>query len=87
VDVRGWATLSAHYDSGTGTMTWNFMGPDGVERIIYAGSAGTTAQAFTATHMINVYFGNDCKVRVTLSASAAPQIDWQIFGNVANRSD
>ena len=32
VSCRGWATLSAHLDSGTGTWTWEFKGIDGVWR-------------------------------------------------------
>jgi hypothetical protein len=85
VAVRGWATLSAHYDSGTGTLVWEFKGPDGETRSLYGGSAGTTLQSFTANHMINQYFGGDCKVRVTLSSSSTPQIDWQVIGSVLNR--
>lgn len=85
VDVRGWSTLTAHYDSGSGTITWQFMGPDGVARTIYSGSSGTTAQTFTGTHMVNIHFGGDVKVRASLSGSSSPTIDWQIIGNVRNR--
>jgi len=75
-----------HIDNGTGTMTWMFMGPDGVERIIYGGSDGTTAQAFTATHMTNIFFGNDVSVRGTVSGSGgSPIFDWQILSNPVNR--
>ena len=85
VACRGWATLSAHLDSGTGTWTWEFKGPDGVWRSIYAGSDGTTEQAFTDSHMINVFFGGDVVVRGTGSSGSSPQWDWQIVSNVANR--
>lgn len=85
VACRGWATLSAHLDSGTGTWTWEFKGPDGVWRSIYAGSDGTTEQAFTGSHMINVFFGGDVLIRGTGSSGSSPQWDWQIVSNVANR--
>lgn len=85
VSIRGWATLSAHLDSGSGTLTWEFKGPDGVWRSIYGGNAGDTEQAFTATHMINVYFGDDVNVRCTASLSTSPVWDWQIMSNPANR--
>jgi hypothetical protein len=85
VACRGWATLSAHLDSGTGTWTWEFQGPDGVWRNIIAGSDGITVQSFTASHMINVFFGGDVIVRGTGSSGSSPQWDWQIVSNVANR--
>lgn len=86
VSVRGWCTLSCHIDSGTGTMTWNFKGPDGVERGIIGGSDNITAQAYTASHMVNVFFGTDVKVRGTVSGSAStPVFDWQIMGSSWNR--
>ena len=82
---RGWVTLSNHIDSGTGTMTWSFKGPDGVERTIIAGSDNITAQAYTASHMVNVFFGGDVQVRGTVSGSSTPQFDWQIIGSSWNR--
>jgi hypothetical protein len=85
VSCRGWATLSAHLDSGTGTWTWQFKGPDGVWRSVYAGSDGTTEQVFTATNMINVYFGTDVKVRGNATSGSSPQWDWQIMSNPSNR--
>ena len=85
VSLRGWATLTAHFDSGSGTVTWQFKGPDGVWRSIYGGSTGTTEQAFTVSHMINVFFGGDVAVRAVLSASSSPQIDYQIISNPNNR--
>lgn len=85
VACRGWVTLSAHYDSGSGTLTWEFKGPDGVWRSIYGGTDGTTEQAFTDSHMVNVFFGGDVLVRVAVTLATNPQIDWQVIGNVANR--
>lgn len=85
VACRGWVTLSAHLDSGSGTWTWQFKGNDGVWRSIYGGSDGTTEQAFTASHMINAFFGNDVTVRGSGSSGTSPQWDWQIMGNFANR--
>ena len=85
VACRGWTTLSAHLDSGTGTWTWEFKGPDGVWRSIYAGSDFITEQAFTATHMTNAFFGGDVKVRGTGSSGSSPQWDWQVIGNMSNR--
>ena len=87
-EVRGVGhlTLSAHLDSGTGTLTWEFNGPDGVWRSIYGGSDGTTVQAFTAAHMTNVYFADDVLVRSTGSASSSPVWDWQIIGTHLNRN-
>jgi hypothetical protein len=85
VVVSGWVTLSAHYDSGSGTITWQFKGPDGVWRGIYSGAGGTTAQVFTATHMVNAFFADDVRVRGVLSSSSTPQIDWQVFSNPNNR--
>ena len=85
VSCRGWATLAAHLDSGSGTWTWQFLGPDGVWRNIYGGGDGTTVQSFTASHMVNVYFGNDVPVRGVASNGSSVEWDWQIFSNVANR--
>jgi hypothetical protein len=85
VACRGWATLSAHLDSGTGTLTWEFKGPDGVWRTIIGGSDFITAQAYTATNMVNVFFGADVTVRCTGSSGSTPVWDWQILSNVANR--
>jgi len=86
VACRGWATLSAHLDSGTGTLTWEFQGPDGVWRNIFGGSDNITLQAYTATNMVNIYFGNDVIVRATGSAGTSPVWDWQIMSNVNNRT-
>ena len=85
VICRGWATLSAHLDSGTGTFTWQFKGPDGVWRNIYAGADGTTLQAFTDTNMIDVYFGDEVRVRGSGSSGSSVVWKWQIMSNVANR--
>lgn len=85
VTCRGWVTLSMHIDSGTGTMTWNFIGVDGVERIIIGGTDNITAQVYTATHAVNVFFGSDVAIRGTVSSSSTPQFDWQIMGNPINR--
>jgi hypothetical protein len=85
VIIRGWATLSAHLDSGTGTLTWQFQGPDGVWRSIYGGSDFLTEMAFTATHMVNVFFGDSVRVRATGSSGSSPQWDWQVMSNPANR--
>lgn len=83
--VRGWTTLSAHLDSGSGTWTWQFAGPDKEFRDLYAGTDGTTIQQFTGTHMINVYFGNDVLVRGVASGSSSPTWDFQVIGSIANR--
>ena len=85
VSCRGWATLAAHLDTGSGTWTWQFKGPDGVTRDIYGGADGTTVQSFTGTHMVNVYFGNDVTVRGSATSGSSPEWDWQIFSNVVNR--
>ena len=85
VVCSGFVTLSAHLDSGAGTWTWQFLGPDGVWRDIYGGTDGTTVQSFTGTHMVNAYFGNDVPVRGNATAGSSPQWDWQIFSNVRNR--
>ena len=87
VRVRGWATLSAHLDSGTGTWTWQFFGPDGVWRAIIAGSDSVTVQAYTTSNMINVYFGDDVLVRGNGTSGSSPVWDWQIISNRANRND
>lgn len=85
VSCRGWSTLSAHLDSGAGTWTWEFSGADGVFRTLYGGSTGETAQVFTNSHMINVFFGSDVIVRGTASAGTSPVWDFQILGNLRNR--
>lgn len=87
VYATGFVTCSAHYDSGTGNVTWKFKGPDGVERIIYAGATGETAQEdFTSSHMLNFYFADTVRVFATLDSSSSPQIDWQIMSNPRGRS-
>jgi hypothetical protein len=85
VVCSGYVTLAAALDSGSGTWTWEFKGPDGVWRSIYGGSTGITEQSFTSSHMINAYFGGDVLIRGTASASSAVQWDWQIISNVKNR--
>jgi len=75
---RGTVTLSAHLTSGSGTLTWQFKGIDGTWRSIYGGADGTTAQAFTASHMVNVLFGGDVRVR---GSSSGGTWDWQVIGN------
>jgi len=82
---RGWATLSAHLASGAGTWTWQFRGPDGVWRSVYGGTDGTTEQVFTASHMVNVYFGDQVSVRANATAGTAPSWRWQIMSNPGNR--
>jgi hypothetical protein len=85
VVCSGYVTLAAQLDSGSGTWTWQFKGPDGVWRSIYGGNEGTTEQAFTASHMINAYFGNDVQIRGSATGGTNPQWDWQIFSNIRNR--
>lgn len=86
VSCRGWTTLAVHIDSGTGTWTWEFKGVDGVTRTILGSATNTAALAFTASNMVNVFFGSDVQVRGTLSSSAStPSFDYQIMGNPANR--
>ena len=86
VACRGWSTLSCHKDSGTGTWTWEFQGVDGVWRTILGTATSTTPLSFTASNMVNVFFGTDVSVRGTLSGSGStPVFDWQIMGNPANR--
>lgn len=85
VVARGETTLIAFLDSGTATMTWQFQGPDGVWRDILAGADFQTVTQYTASHMVNVFFGNDVKVRLVTSGVASPQVDWQVLSNVANR--
>jgi hypothetical protein len=85
VGCRGWATLSAHLDSGTGTLTWEFLGPDGVWRTILGQTDHITPEVYTASNMINVFFGSDVKVRGTGSAGTSPVWDWQIMSNPVNR--
>lgn len=86
VSLKGWATLSAHLDSGSGTLTWEFKGVDGVWRTILGGSDFLTEMEFTASHMVNVFFGTDVNVRCTGSSGSSPVWDWQIMSSVANRS-
>lgn len=86
VICRGDVTLWAIGTWGGGTLTWQFKGVDGAWRSIYAGATGETEQAFTANHMLNAYFGNDTRVRGTLASSTAPDLDWEILGNITNRS-
>jgi len=81
----GWTTLSAHLDSGSGTWTWEFNGPDGVWRSIYGGADGLTEQVFTAVNMINIFFGADVSVRGNATSGSSPVWDWQIIGNVRNQ--
>jgi len=85
VACRGWATLTAHLDSGAGTWMWEFKGSDGVWRTIIAGSDSTTAMTFTASNMINVFFGSDVAIRATASAGTVPVWYWQIMSNPSNR--
>jgi len=85
VVCSGFVTLSAHLDSGSGTWTWQFMGPDGVWRDLYGGETGTTAQSFSASHMVNAFFGNDVRLRGNATSGSSPQWDWQIFSNPRNR--
>ncbi len=85
VICRGWATLAAHLGSGSGTWTWEFKGVDTVWRTIFAGSNSTTAMAFTASNMVNVFFGTDVAVRATASGGTAPVWNWQIMSNPSNR--
>lgn len=87
VSVRGWVTVTAHGDYGSGTLTWKYKGVDGIEQTILGGTDKSTAQAFTDDHMANFYFGTDVVVRGTLASSTSPDIDWQIMSNPANRSD
>ena len=86
VSCRGWVTLSAHLDSGTGTWTWEFKGPDGVWRSIIGGTDHVTAQVYTATNTVNVFFGTDVAVRGTGSSGTSPVWDWQIMSSPFNRS-
>ena len=81
VKCRGTTTLTAHLDSGGGTWTWQFKGPDNVWRTILGGTDGITAQTFTASNMVNVYFGGDVVVRGNATDAAAPTWDWQIISN------
>jgi len=86
VVCSGIATLSAHLISGSGTWTWQFKGPDGEWRDIYGGTGGSDVQSFTASHMINVVFGNDVPVRGSASAGSSAEWDWQIASNARNRN-
>jgi hypothetical protein len=82
VKVQGWVTCSVHFTGGTGTVTWNFRGPDKTERAIVAGSDNITAQAYTATHMVNFFFAAPVEVRGTASGTGStPVLDWQIFSS------
>ncbi len=85
VSCIGHTTLSAHLDSGSGTWTWQFKGPDEVWRTIYGGSDGTTAQAFTAAHMTNIFFADDVLIRGNATSGSSPVWDYQIIGNQQNR--
>jgi len=85
VSVRGWVSCTAHLDSGSGTWTWEFKGPDGVWRTIIGGTDMITAQVYTAANSINSFFGGGVKVRGNASAGSTPVWDWQIFGNPSNR--
>lgn len=87
VSCRGWATMSAHLDSGVGTWTWQFKGPDGVWRNIYAGGNSITLQAYTVNNIINVYFGTDVAVRGSATAGTTPVWKWQIMSGPNNRNN
>ena len=84
--VRGWATLSAHLDSGTGTLTWEFKGADGVWRNIFGGTDNVTVQSYSASHMCNAFFGSDVNIRATGSSGSSPVWDWQIMSSPVNRN-
>ncbi len=86
VVCRGWTTISAHLDSGTGVLTWNFKGPDNVWRGILVGSDFITALAFTdVSHMANVFFAVDVEVKATGSSGSSPVWDWQISSERENK--
>lgn len=85
VVCRGWVTISCHVASGTIGVTWQFKGPDGVYRDIYAGSDNVTVQTYSATHQFNVFFGNDVRVRGNVTTATGLTANWQIIGNLANR--
>lgn len=86
VTCRGWTTISAHLDSGTGILTWEFKGPDDVWRGIIVGSDFVTALAFTSvSHMANVFFAADVLVRATGSSASSVVWDWQIFSEYENK--
>lgn len=85
VVVTGYVTVAAHFDAGTGTITWEFKGPDGVWRSILGGSDNITAQEYTASNMVNFYFGDDVLVRGTVSFSSGLTLDYQILSNGSNR--
>lgn len=85
VSCRGWVTLVGHLDAGTLSVTWQFKGADGVWRDIYAGSDNVTVQTYSASHMVNVFFGSDVRVRGNVTTATDLTFDWQILGNVANR--
>lgn len=85
VTCSGWVTLSAHLISGAGTMTWQFKGVDGDWRSIYGSADNITIESYTATNMVNAFFGTDVKVRGNASAGTSPEWDWQIMSNPRNR--
>lgn len=86
VTCVGWVTMSAHLASGTGTWTWQFKGPDGTWRNIIGGSDHITSQAYTATNMINTFFGGDVLVRADATSGSTPDWRWQIISTQYNRS-
>lgn len=87
VSVCGWATLICTGTWDTATMTWKVMAADGNEVSIFGGSDNITEQAYTADHMVNVFFGDDVSVRGTVSSvGGSTDLDWQIIGNPNNRS-
>ncbi|GAH72543.1 unnamed protein product, partial [marine sediment metagenome] len=71
VACRGWATLSAHLTSGSGTFTWEFKGADGVWRTILGQSDHITEETYTTSNMINVFYGAGVRVRGTDSAGSS----------------
>ena len=79
--VAGLVTCAAELDSGSGTLTWQFYGPDGVWRTVYD---GLTSRVYTGTHMFTVWFGDKVAIRAVGSASSSPVWDWQIMSNPAN---
>jgi hypothetical protein len=54
---------------------------------VIAGSDYVTEMAFTATNMINVFFGSKVKIRGNASSGSTPVWDWQINCNVANKGN
>lgn len=84
--VCGWATAAVTLNSGTGTFTLqvDFMDGNGFVPIV-AGDDNLTTQAYTATFSLNMFYGDEVRVRIVASSTSSPDADWVLKSNPKNR--